>query len=370
MGMDLYESSEVARKIWDDADGHFLKHYGFSILEIVRDNPKEKTVYFGGPQGNKRREFYMSLTRSTEDTEAGSAPLFPGIKPSSTSYTFRSPMGLLFATQFTQPALVLTEMVQYMDVMNELCFPRSFMFAGHSLGEYAALASITGCFELGNLLDVIFLRGMTMQSVVKRDKHNRSDYAMVAVDPTRVIKDFNANSLTELVSTIDKETGGLLQIVNYNVEPSQYVVAGDLVSLTALMHACNTLKAAKDKSIVIMQDVIVNAVEQARNDRTKSNGYFELKRGVATIPLEGIDVPFHSRFLRTGVPHFRSILQRKMVKESIHVERFEGVYIPNLVAKPFSLSREFVEDAQSVADSPILAELLPTWEEYVKEDRA
>merc|ERR1719253_1641342 len=104
--------------------------------------------------------------------------------------------------------------------MNELCFPKHFMFAGHSLGEYAALASITGCFELGNLLDIIFLRGMTMQSVVPRDEHNRSDYAMVAVDPTRITKDFNAKSLTNLIDTIDKGSQGLLQIVNYNVEPS------------------------------------------------------------------------------------------------------------------------------------------------------
>jgi fatty acid synthase subunit beta len=176
MGMDLYEASEVARKVWDDADAHFMSRYGFSILEMVKENPKEKTVHFGGPQGAKRREFYMSLTRSTEDGSA--APLFPAIKANTTSYTFKSPMGLLFATQFTQPALILTEMVQYMDIMSTYCFPKAFMFAGHSLGEYAALSSITGCFELGNLLDIIFLRGMTMQSVVPRDAQNRSNYAM------------------------------------------------------------------------------------------------------------------------------------------------------------------------------------------------
>lgn len=191
---------------------------------------------------------------------------------------------------------------------------------------------------------------------------------MVAVDPTRITKDFNAKSLTNLIDTIDKGSQGLLQIVNYNVEPSQYVVAGDLVSLTALMHACNVLKAAKEQPD--MQQVIADAIEQARKERTMSKGHFQLKRGTATIPLEGIDVPFHSRFLRTGVPHFRSIIQANIKKEDIHLERFEGLYVPNLVAKPFSLSREFAEDVQSVAESPILTELLPTWEEYVKKDRA
>jgi len=41
MGMDLYASAAVARAIWDRADAHFVKNYGFSILEIVRNNPKE-----------------------------------------------------------------------------------------------------------------------------------------------------------------------------------------------------------------------------------------------------------------------------------------------------------------------------------------
>jgi fatty acid synthase subunit alpha len=42
MGMDLYKSSAVAKDIWDRADRHFMDNYGFSILEIVRTNPKGK----------------------------------------------------------------------------------------------------------------------------------------------------------------------------------------------------------------------------------------------------------------------------------------------------------------------------------------
>merc|ERR1719316_2011719 len=134
------------------------------------------------------------------------------------------------------------------------------------------------------------------------------------------------------------------------------------------MHATNALNAAKEAPD--MQQVVTEAVEQARKDVAASGGYLQLKRGKATIPLEGIDVPFHSRFLRTGVPHFRSIIQANLTKENIRVERFENLYIPNLVAKPFNLSKEFAEDVQSVADSPILAKLLPEWDQYVKKDPA
>ena len=46
----------------------------------------------------------------------------------------------------------------------------------------------------------------------------------------------------------------------------------------------------------------VEAVEKAK----KENGFFELQRGYATIPLPGIDVPFHSRYLWAGVMPFRA----------------------------------------------------------------
>jgi fatty acid synthase subunit alpha, fungi type len=45
MGIDLYSNSPTARAVWEAADGHLLAVYGFSI---VKDNPKEKTIHFGG----------------------------------------------------------------------------------------------------------------------------------------------------------------------------------------------------------------------------------------------------------------------------------------------------------------------------------
>ena len=48
MGMDLYNSSPAARAVWEGADAHLLAVYGFSIIEMVKDNPKEKTIHFSG----------------------------------------------------------------------------------------------------------------------------------------------------------------------------------------------------------------------------------------------------------------------------------------------------------------------------------
>lgn len=41
-------------------------------------------------------------------------------------------------------------------------------------------------------------------------------------------------------------------------------------------------------------------------DQKKAEGHILLERGFATIPLPGIDVPFHSRYLWAGVMPFRT----------------------------------------------------------------
>ena len=51
MGMDLYNSSPAAHAVWEGSDAHLLAIYGFSIIEIVKDNPKEKTIHFSGIKG-------------------------------------------------------------------------------------------------------------------------------------------------------------------------------------------------------------------------------------------------------------------------------------------------------------------------------
>ena len=48
MGIDLYNSSPAARAVWDVVVEHLLAVCGLSIIDIVRHNPKEKTIHFGG----------------------------------------------------------------------------------------------------------------------------------------------------------------------------------------------------------------------------------------------------------------------------------------------------------------------------------
>ena len=220
MGMDLYLASPIARAIWDEADHHFVENYGFSILDIVRRNPKELTVHFGGKKGRRIRDNYRNMSYDVLD-DTGKIlrkPLFPEISETTEFYTFRAPNGLLFATQFTQPALTLMEKASFEDMKAKELIQRDCPYAGHSLGEYAALASIGDVLHIQALVDVVFYRGMTMQAAVPRDERGCSNYGMCAVNPVRVVKSFNADALNYIVKLIEGKTKLLLEIVNYNVE--------------------------------------------------------------------------------------------------------------------------------------------------------
>jgi fatty acid synthase subunit alpha, fungi type len=171
MGMDLYNSSPAARAVWDGADAHLLAVYGFSIIEIVKDNPMEKTIHFGGIKGQAIRQRYMDMTYDTMDKDGNvkTLPLFGDINVRTPKYTFSHPTGLLFATQFAQIALVVTEKAAFEDMRSKGFIRNDCAFAGHSLGEYSALASIADVLPVSSLVDVVFYRGITMQRAVERD---------------------------------------------------------------------------------------------------------------------------------------------------------------------------------------------------------
>ena len=238
MGMDLYSSSPVAKDVWDRADRHFLENYGLSIINIVKNNPKELTVHFGGPKGKAIRQNYMSMTFETinADGSVKSEKIFKHIDETTSSYTYRSPAGLLSATQFTQPALTLMEKASFEDMRSKGLIQRDSTFAGHSLGEYSALASIAEVMPIESLVSVVFYRGLTMQVAVERDEQGRSNYSMCAVNPSRISKTFSEEALQYVISNIAETTGWLLEIVNFNVADMQYVCAGD-VSLLSILPA-------------------------------------------------------------------------------------------------------------------------------------
>jgi len=378
MGMELYASSPVAKEVWDRADTYLQDSYGFSITNIVKNNPKELTIHFGGPRGKAIRQNYMAMTFETVavDGSIKSERIFKEIDETTTSYTYRSPTGLLSATQFTQPALTLMEKASFEDMKSKGLVPRDSTFAGHSLGEYSALAALADVMPIESLVSVVFYRGLTMQVAVERDDRGRSNYSMCAVNPSRISKTFNEEALQFVVNNIAEETGWLLEIVNYNIANMQYVCAGDLRALDTLAGVTNFIKKQQidieemRTNIEEAKDALRQIIRGCAEATLKKPLPLELERGFATIPLRGIDVPFHSTFLRSGVKPFRSFLLKKINKTTIDPSKLVGKYIPNVTARPFELTKEYFEEVYKLTNSPRIGAVLANWEQYSQEEPA
>ncbi|KAI8617820.1 hypothetical protein BC830DRAFT_1166674 [Chytriomyces sp. MP71] len=376
MGMDLYEKSPIAKDIWDRADAHMLARYGVSIINIVRSNPLSKTVHFGGLKGAAIRNYYRQMMyQSVQDGEIKSLPLFPDIKDDTASFTFSHPAGLLSATQFTQPALTLMEYASFQDMKANGVVSADCVFAGHSLGEYAALSSVGETLSIDALVDVVFYRGMTMQVAVPRDAAGRSSYGMCAVNPVRVSHTFGDKALVFVVQSVARRTNDLLEIVNFNVENFQYVMAGTLTNLEVLRRTLDKIKGlnmnfielVRTKTLTEIEEVLDSIVDEALagalTKKAADGGIVTPTRGVATIPLPGIDVPFHSSFLLNGVAPFREMLRKSFDATKLNVSLLVGKYIPNLTARPFSLSKDYFEMTYEQTQSTPLKKILDSWDE-------
>ncbi|WP_022868356.1 type I polyketide synthase [Schaalia vaccimaxillae] len=285
MGLDERAQSPAVDAVWRRADAHTREAMGFSILAIVRDNPTSIRA--------------------------------KGV-------TYRHPDGVLNLTQFTQVALATLAIGQTERLREEGALVEGSAFAGHSLGEYTALAAYGRVFPLETVLDLVFQRGSTMHSLVARDEHGRSNYRMGALRPNQFGVD--DEHVVEYVDSIAQQTGEFLQIVNFNLAGSQYSIAGTVAGLEALA---------------------ADAQERAAN--------YGGKRPFMYVP--GIDVPFHSTVLRGGVDEFRKKLQDR-ITDGVDPSALVGNYIPNLVARPFELTRDFAQAILDVVPSQAIEALV------------
>ncbi|CDO06071.1 type I polyketide synthase [Mycolicibacterium cosmeticum] len=294
MGMEVRARSKAARKIWDSADKFTRDTLGFSVLHVVRDNP-------------------TSLIAS-------------GVH-------YHHPEGVLYLTQFTQVAMATVAAAQVAEMREQGAFVEGAIACGHSVGEYTALACVSGVYKLEALLEVVFHRGSKMHDIVPRDEKGRSNYRLAAIRPSQI--DLDDNDVTDFVAQIAANTGEFLQIVNFNLRGSQYAIAGTVRGLEALE-------------------------EEIERRREISGG----KRSFILVP--GIDVPFHSEVLRVGVADFRRALERVM-PEGQDPALIVGRYIPNLVPRPFTLDRDFIQEIRDLVPAEPLDEVLADYDTWRNE---
>ncbi|KAJ2806143.1 fatty acid synthase alpha subunit Lsd1, partial [Coemansia guatemalensis] len=371
MGMELYEQSTAAQSIWSRANSHMFETYGIDLLNIVRTNPTERTVHFNGRNGEQLRSNYLRFSTSTRASDADecSKPalcLLPGLTEQSTNYTFRSDTGLLHSTQFTQVALVTVAVAAVADMRSKSLVQKNAMIAGHSLGELCALGALGDIFTVEDLLDIVFCRGMIMQSAIQRDAQGCSDFGMAAINPSCVGTAFGEKQLLAVVDEISTASPGLLEIVNYNVRGHQYVAAGSLTNLDILRAVLDDIAGGNMAADGEISACVSRAVREvpavpAGTPQTK---------GKATTPLGGIDVPFHSQILADSVAIFREVVRAKIKSDGHSFAPLYGRYIPNLTAAPFEVSREYFELVHMVTGSSVASEVLRDWDDALLADFA
>ena len=295
MGMEVRARSKAARKVWDRADTFTREALGFSVLHVVRDNPTSL------------------IARGVH---------------------YQHPEGVLYLTQFTQVAMATVAAAQVAEMREDGAFVESAIACGHSVGEYTAVACVTGVFELEALIEVVFQRGCKMHDIVPRDEMGRSNYRLSAIRPSQM--DLDDADVKDFVAEIAERTGEFLQIVNYNLRGSQYAIAGTVRGLDAL-------KEEVDRRLEI------------------SGG----KRAYIQVP--GIDVPFHSDVLRVGVDEFRRSLER-IIPDDADPRILIGHYIPNLVPRLFTLDRDFIQEIRDLVPAEPLDEILADYDTWMARD--
>ncbi|KAJ2660723.1 fatty acid synthase alpha subunit Lsd1 [Coemansia sp. RSA 1200] len=169
-GMDLYEHSDAAKRVWDSADCFMLGVYGIPLLDIVRNNPTSVKVGFKGKRGRQILNTYISLKK---DYLSASTCVMPGLCNDYQRYTFRSSNGVLKLLQFSQLVHAVDAMANVADMRSKGLIPENALFAGHSLGEISALASFgNGLLSVTEAVDIVFCRGLLLQSLID-DKSRR-----------------------------------------------------------------------------------------------------------------------------------------------------------------------------------------------------
>ncbi len=175
MGRDLYESSPAARAVFDRADDIL----GFSL----------STLCFAGPED------------------------------------------VLTDTINQQPALYVTSMAT-LAVMQETGWEAPAFVAGHSLGEFSALAA-AGAFSFADGLRLVRKRGQLMK--VAGEQSPGAMAAILALDiPT----------VTAVCQEASQQNGRIVQVANDNC-PGQVVISGDAQTVTLAMQLATAANARK-----------------------------------------------------------------------------------------------------------------------------
>lgn len=135
-------------------------------------------------------------------------------------------------TKVTQPAIFIHSIVAYKTLQN----PQPDMVAGHSLGEFSALAA-NGVLTFEDALKLVSIRAMAMQKACELNPSSMA--AVLALPDEKVV---------EICNQVQQQTGEVVVAANFNC-PGQVVISG---STAGVEKACEAMKAAGAKRALVL----------------------------------------------------------------------------------------------------------------------
>lgn len=131
------------------------------------------------------------------------------------------PIEKINKTEITQPIMLAAD-IAVMRVMAEQCMLIPFVYAGHSLGEYAALVAAES-LDFVDAIKLVYKRGQLMQAAVPEGEGAMAAIIGLSDDP-----------IIQICAQVSEETGAPVEPVNFN-SPGQVVIAGATASVNIAM---------------------------------------------------------------------------------------------------------------------------------------
>lgn len=186
----------------------------------------------------------------------------------------------LTLTQNAQPALMATSLAAFRALQAEgLTDDAATFVAGHSLGEYSALAA-AGALTITDTAKLLRLRGSAMQEAVP-----------VGQGAMAALLGLDFETVDKLAHQAAADTGGVCQAANDN-DPAQVVISGDA---GAVQHAVELAREAGAKRAVMLP------VSAPFHCALMAPAAERMAEALSHVDLERPSVPLVANVLANGV---------------------------------------------------------------------
>jgi [acyl-carrier-protein] S-malonyltransferase len=192
---------------------------------------------------------------------------------------WEGPKETLTLTENAQPALMAVSMAVMRVLEQEKGFSlkdKVKFVAGHSLGEYSALAA-AGAFSLADAARLLKLRGQVMQAAVPVGKGAMSALLGVGIDVARKVADAAAG-------------GDVCQIANDN-EPSQVVLSGDRSALDRVPEVGKKFGVRRAVPLPVSAPFHCSLMQPAADAMAEALEHVEMKSPVVPVVANVIGRP-------------------------------------------------------------------------------